>query len=96
MSALDDRTETYIYEKNRRFEVSEGCRCSCITYRFDPRAGTPMEHIDLVIKRARNAWEKEWGKMTTQEWQECQISITILTVQIVVEFRVDWDAPYRI
>lgn len=85
-------TETYVYEKNRRFAVNQGTRCAMSEVKFNPQTSHHPSsyegYADLAKRRARRAWEDRWGDIP---WDQVQILMTYVTASVVVEFRVmEW------
>lgn len=78
------QVETYTYDKNRRYPVAAGTRCSSVVLRYE--AWDLKQAIATAHDAAVSAWEEHWGKVP---WDLVQIVTTILTVQVVVELRVE-------
>lgn len=88
---------TYVYDKNRRYPVEAGTRASqamgYLPGGYIPadervvseevrRKALSAQVVDAVV----TAWEARWGEMP---WDLVQMTITHLTVQCLVELRVD-------
>lgn len=95
---VDDMTvSTYLYDQNRRYPVEAGTRASQATG-FLPGGYIPVDERVVaeevrrkalaarVVDAAVTAWESRWGEIP---WDLVQMTITHLTVQCLVEIRVD-------
>jgi len=94
---VDDMgVNTYVYDKNRRYPVEAGTRAANVTSYlpggYDPsmvrdeEAVRRKELADKTVEVAIAAWESRWGPIP---WDRTQIMTMHLTVQCLVEVRVD-------
>ena len=79
-------TNVGVYEKNRRNTVTAGTRYGNCCVLFDPRTTSRYSVEQYARLRAVEAWEKEWGPIP---WDLVQIVTTHVTMQVIVDLRVD-------
>ena len=79
-------TNVGVYEKNRRNTVTAGTRYANCCILFNPRTTSRYSVEQRARREAVEAWEKEWG---TIPWDLVQIVTTHVTMQVIVDLRVD-------
>ena len=91
----DSGALTYLYNRNRRFEVPEGTQCSSVHWKI----GSQYPHQEGETHRRMRAqadavahavkiYEERWGLL---DWGICQMLISHMTSVVVIELRVE---PY--
>jgi len=82
---------TYTYDHNRRYPVSEGTQCACAYWKIGRAAfvGETARRTQAqaeAVAAAVKIYEERWGLL---DWGDCQMLITHVSLQVVVELRVE-------
>jgi hypothetical protein len=82
-TAVKERTEVGVYDRNRRYDVEKGTKFADVVRDVEPGGDRIAASVD-ALKDAQRAFYAEHGPI---DWWRADFTVSHTTAQVVVELR---------